>query len=88
MTGPAAQLTVPGYFHNIPVTQPDPNAGLPDVTFLNSHAQIELPVAVTETGQTVILRFTNPEDIGWLVSRAVLAQGRLARVVWPNGHAA
>ena len=86
MTGPAAQFTVPGYFHNMPVRAVDPDAGLPDVTFLNGHAQIEVPVAVTETGQLVILRFTDPEEIGRLVSRAALAQGRLAGAVWPVGR--
>ena len=78
---PAAQLTAPGFLHNLPLEAVDSNAVQPDVTWLNGHAQIDLPIGVTQTGQSVMLRITDPQKLGQLVYRAMLAQARLAQAL-------
>ena len=74
---PAARLTVPGICHRLPV-EPRPDGGSYDVTFLNGHPQIVLPLGVTETGQEVSLIITDLQYLNELVYAALLDQGRLA----------
>jgi hypothetical protein len=83
---PAAALTVPGLTDDLPITPlPIMHNGY-DVTFLNGHAEIIVPLGVTPDGQEVQLTVSDPDILGKLVYLAMLAQGRMG--VAKTGRAA
>lgn len=85
---PSATLTVPGICHNLPIEQLTVKGSGHNVTFLNGHAEIILPIGVTATGQEVRLVISDLQFLAELVYAAMLDQARLGSTVAPAGRAA
>jgi hypothetical protein len=84
---PAATLTVPGICHNLPISELADGAGSYDVTWLNGHPQIVLPLGLTQTGQEVRLVISARHLLDQITYAALLDQARFGSAE-PAGRAA